>query len=339
MSSASRPDSFMPVFIADYLADTTHLTRDQDGAYLLLLMAYWRRGGPLPADDDRLARIAKASPSEWRKLRPVMLEFFKEIDGLWHNKRSDIELAKANARYLAKSQAGANGAAKRWQTDSTGNGTGIALPGDQPKSNGSRNDSSSPSQNVSSETFTPKAPKGAEYAEDFEAFWKAYPRTKGMSKLDASKAWEKLRKFDRLPQLDHMLAAVEAYKRQLDETARKRPNEEIPVKHAQGWLNGERFAGFLADPKTLTIGKIAASLLEHSPDWADEIPEWAAFKKTLTPREWSLWFSKARPNGAPSTLIVGSRLDRDKILQNWGDRLNAVFDGKFELKLAERTAA
>jgi len=118
-SVSGRPDSFLPLFVADYMADTSHLARDQHGAYLLLLMAYWRKGGPLPADDTRLANTAKATPAEWKRLRPVMLEFFAEVDGHWVNKRSDEEIAKAVARTNAKAEAGKRGAAKRWQTDGT----------------------------------------------------------------------------------------------------------------------------------------------------------------------------------------------------------------------------
>lgn len=116
---ARKPDDWMPLHIGAYHADTAHLTRDQHGAYLLLLMAYWRRGGPLPADDARLANIAKATTSEWRKLRPVLAEFFTEEDGTWKQKRADEELAKAVAKQLAKSEAGAKGAKTRWQNDST----------------------------------------------------------------------------------------------------------------------------------------------------------------------------------------------------------------------------
>lgn len=96
---SNRPDSFMPFYVGDYLRDTLALTRDQHGAYCLLLMAYWGNGGPLPNDDDALAAITKATPQEWKKLRPVMLRYFEEDDGLWHQKRADREIVSAQKRY------------------------------------------------------------------------------------------------------------------------------------------------------------------------------------------------------------------------------------------------
>lgn len=117
-----KPDEWMPLHIGVYHADTVHLSRDQHGAYLLLLMAYWRRGGPLLADDARLAAIAKATSAEWRKLRPVMLEFFTEADGSWHQKRADAELEKARRLTEAKAAAGAKGAAKKWHGHSKPDG-------------------------------------------------------------------------------------------------------------------------------------------------------------------------------------------------------------------------
>lgn len=85
----NRP--WMPLYIADYLADTTRLSTIEHGAYVLLIMEYWRNGG-LPDNDRQLANIAKLSLAQWKKMRPIIQGFFR--DG-WRHKRIDDELAHA----------------------------------------------------------------------------------------------------------------------------------------------------------------------------------------------------------------------------------------------------
>lgn len=70
---------FMPLYIADYLGDTTHLTTLEHGAYLLLLMAMWRAGGTLDRDEKKLARYARMTPAQWDRVRENVLTFF-EVD-------------------------------------------------------------------------------------------------------------------------------------------------------------------------------------------------------------------------------------------------------------------
>lgn len=87
----ARP--FMPLFVGDYIGDTQHLSRSEHGGYMLLIMAYWAKGGPLPDDDKVLRRITLSStPYEWKKLRKNLQNFFTVRDGLWHHKRIDFEL-------------------------------------------------------------------------------------------------------------------------------------------------------------------------------------------------------------------------------------------------------
>jgi uncharacterized protein YdaU (DUF1376 family) len=91
----SSGNGWMPLYIGDYLADTMELDAAQHGAYLLLLMFYWRNG-PLPVEDAKLAQIARTDPRVWKKtVGPVVKAFFREAHGRLHQKRADLELAKA----------------------------------------------------------------------------------------------------------------------------------------------------------------------------------------------------------------------------------------------------
>ena len=121
-----KPDEWMPLNVGHYLRDTARLTRDQHGAYLLLLFAYWTNGGALPADDAQLAATVRATRAERRRLKPVIAPYFQERDGLWFNKRAEIELAHARGMVEKKSRAGKAGANARWQTDGKRNAD--ALP-------------------------------------------------------------------------------------------------------------------------------------------------------------------------------------------------------------------
>lgn len=93
---ASKADIWMPIYIGDYLSDTAMLTTEQHGAYLLMLMAYWK-SGPLPDDDEVLSTIARIPLDKWKKTRGLLVGFFSVIDGFLVNKRADEEKAKAEA--------------------------------------------------------------------------------------------------------------------------------------------------------------------------------------------------------------------------------------------------
>jgi uncharacterized protein YdaU (DUF1376 family) len=97
---------YMPLYVADYMADAAHLTTVEHGAYLLLLMTYWQRGGPLPDNDKKLARIAGLGMREWARIRPTILEFFEIARSEWVHKRVETELSNLRAKSLKKRNGG-----------------------------------------------------------------------------------------------------------------------------------------------------------------------------------------------------------------------------------------
>jgi len=111
--------NWMPLYIPDFLADTTRLSAAETGAYLCLIMDYWMHDG-LPDDDAKLAAIARLPLKSWRQMRPTIEAYFQ--DG-WRHKRIDAELTKmvgtSIRRKEAASKAGTISAIKRANATST----------------------------------------------------------------------------------------------------------------------------------------------------------------------------------------------------------------------------
>lgn len=116
---------YMKLWIADYLADTTHLTRGEHGAYLLLLMALWRAGGRLPRDPTKLARIAQCTAEEWSEIGPTIMEFFKLSGGSITQKRATKEIAKYQGVVKGSKKAGVASASKRANKNNTNSPTDV----------------------------------------------------------------------------------------------------------------------------------------------------------------------------------------------------------------------
>jgi len=101
---------YMKLYIGDYLGDTSHLTTLQHGAYLLLIMAYWQKGGCVRNADAMLRQCTRTTPEEWEACREVVLEFFEDREGFLYHKRIDKELQK---RELISNKS-KDSAAARW---------------------------------------------------------------------------------------------------------------------------------------------------------------------------------------------------------------------------------
>ena len=100
---SNRP--YMPLYVGDYLADTGHLTTLEHGAYLLLIMHYWRIGF-LPTDDRRLANICRLSMRQWPSVKIAVSGFFDEN---WAHKRVAEELQKVTSKTELRSEIGGKG--------------------------------------------------------------------------------------------------------------------------------------------------------------------------------------------------------------------------------------
>ena len=95
---------YIQLYVADYLADTAHLSTEENGAYLLLIFNYWQRGKALNNANERLATICRLGPDAWARAKAVIAEFF-DIDGdVWTHRRIEADWeAVASKSQKAKS--------------------------------------------------------------------------------------------------------------------------------------------------------------------------------------------------------------------------------------------
>lgn len=111
----------IPLFGDAYLADTRHLSLEEHGAYLQLLMIAWRSPDcALPNDDKRLAMMLGITPKKWASIRRQILAFWELSDAGWQQKR----LLKERRWVAKKSEDNRNSAAKRWGAKSLKNNDG-----------------------------------------------------------------------------------------------------------------------------------------------------------------------------------------------------------------------
>lgn len=104
---------YIPFWVDDYRRDTRHLTTEEHGAYLLLLMAAWESPSTsLPDDDDMLARIAGVQCDRWAAVKRIVMAFWTldRRSNRWVQKRLKKERRLATDRKQKASDA----AASRW---------------------------------------------------------------------------------------------------------------------------------------------------------------------------------------------------------------------------------
>jgi uncharacterized protein YdaU (DUF1376 family) len=191
----------MPFYVADYLVDTTRLTTEQHGAYLLPILDYWQNG-PLPDDDAVLCNVTRLPPTKWQLYRKALAKFFRVTNGEWRHQRIDTEREKTTENEKKISERAHKGAAARWSKQPEGNASstpaGIAKPDTtrmlsdmqgqcQPPSSSSEDKFSSellplserdgPGERSIKETR--RRTENPAYTPEFREFWAVYARQDG----------------------------------------------------------------------------------------------------------------------------------------------------------------
>lgn len=240
----------MQLYVADYLGDTRHLTTEQHGAYLLLLMAMWRASGELPNDPAKLARMTGLTPSRWAKVGRDVMAFFEVAEKTISHGRVTSELKKSQRTSDARSEAGTRGAeAKLLKTNTPTEAIALVLP----------EQTASPAQAYQTSDIRKKkgdakaslVPKGTlEVWDDvFSAAWESYPRLGRDRSMSRAKCWPLWRQAaQQAGSPEKLLAAVRRYVAE-DKTHKG----ECGPPAFDRWLKAGRWEHFLAGEVSLRI--------------------------------------------------------------------------------------
>lgn len=110
---------YMPLYVAEHLAETAHLSPIEHHAYLLLVFNYWQRQQPLPPNEKKIRAICRLSEEEWDSARESLREFFSISDTGWNHPKIDSEIKKANEKLEKAIKAGKASAEARLNSRST----------------------------------------------------------------------------------------------------------------------------------------------------------------------------------------------------------------------------
>lgn len=231
--------AWMPLYVGDYLADTMHLSTVEHGAYLLLIMAYWKRGSPLPDDDRALAAIARMPLKRWISARSTLIDLFQNGEGCWRHRRIDLELGRSRAFMAKQLENGRKGGRPPKPKDNPGETHGIRLANPGPNPNVTPSQSPSTENQISKITTTELVSSSLGNGKHLNGSglgtrgidWNAIVARMGRHGYDAAEAWSLLLPLGERPDLakriQGAMRSAEAKNRsarpQIETIARKSP--------------------------------------------------------------------------------------------------------------------
>jgi hypothetical protein len=258
------------------------------------LMTYMHEGEPyghltidgVPPPTNGIAALVGRPVNEVGKALAEL-----EARGVFDRAENGAIVSRRMVRDKERSDEGREQVAKRW---------GHGSPGRDPNRSADRGDGGEPiTQRLEARVQSPEKKEnarasGARYSAEFEEkFWKPYPRTPTMSKLEAWKAWEKS------PD-DHaaIVAAVPRY------AAWLRSKPDHPIVHACRFITQRRFDGF-GSPEAPTR---PAGTFYAKPESA-ELAAWDLWskrtrggKRMLRDRGGGWWVDSQWPPGDPRSV-------------------------------------
>lgn len=260
----------LPLWTDALIADTTHLTPAQFGAYLRLLIVAWRAPDcALPNDDTFLGRVI-GEPRSWPRLKTVVLSFFDlGTDNKWRQKRLSNEYKYVTAKRAQQRTSGRASALKRKKTRSTNVAPPLQPPHPHPYPI-TKSPSDSLSMRIFDEQFWPiavrKTGKGAARKAFETALTKVSSEVLLAAWVTANSEWRNWPRA-KIPHPRTWLYQErwgdDAPTRE-DADANKRPHRHGPVSKTRRLIEAtHRFADKLDERRGRTGGNGANLALEH----------------------------------------------------------------------------
>ena len=170
-----------PFHVGDYIRATAHLDIVEDCIYRRLIDLYMETELPIPNETQQVIRRLRLG-SSGLILETILREFFTlEADNCWHNSRCDQEISEyKRLADVSRINGKLGGRPKKTQRVISDNpaGTQQEPSGLQPRTT-----------NHEPRTNKERSKTLSDYSDEFEQFWKAYP--KKTAKGDAWKSWKK----------------------------------------------------------------------------------------------------------------------------------------------------
>ena len=197
--------NYYPFHIGDYISHTSHLSDAEDLAYRRMIDLYYQTEEPF----KDVAWVARRIKSTTEIVKLLLEEFFEFDSDVWRSKRADEEIAKY-----------------RLKADSARNANRIKTEKKSALITELKSELISEPNHIVTNNQEPITNIHI-YTEEFELFWKSYPRHE--SKSLAMKAFKKV-KVD----INILLQAIAKQK-----NSKQWKDNIIP--HASTWLNQSRW--------------------------------------------------------------------------------------------------
>ena len=93
-------------FVSDHVADTHHLSLEDQGCYVMIMFLTWlNKCRPFPDDDTTIPRMLHITKKKWKKIKPKLTPFFNLEENTFRQMRLEKTWETAEERVKKSKEA------------------------------------------------------------------------------------------------------------------------------------------------------------------------------------------------------------------------------------------